>query len=440
MPSQNPIVAIVGRPNVGKSTLFNRLCRTRKALVDDRPGITRDRLTARIRLLGLSLTLVDTGGYDEQEGDPLLEQVKAQVQVAVDEADAIIFMVDGRAGILPGDQEIAALLRRSRKPVFLAANKIEGPEHDPLLLDVYRLGFEEVFALSAAHGYGVPSFTQALAEGLPAPKRPADEEDENCIHVAVLGRPNAGKSSLINRLIGVERLLVNELPGTTRDAVDILCTRGERRYLFVDTAGIRKRAKIREKIEKFSVIKALRSLERCDVALILLDAGRGVAEQDVRICGYALEQGKGVVLVLNKWDLVQKDAARRRQLEEAVDRQLRFVAFAPRLRISALTGQGVERLFSPIDTVYRQASTRITTGVLNSALHEITALHPPPRLGRGRVKILYATQSTVRPPTFILFVNRPDKLHFSYERFLINQLRGRFNMAHAPLKLDVRKR
>ncbi len=439
MSAEEPIVAIVGRPNVGKSTLFNRLCKTRKALVDDRPGITRDRLMAQVRVMGIPLTLVDTGGYDEQDGDPLLVQVKAQVQVAVDEADAIIFMVDGRAGILPGDDEIAALLRRSRKPVFVVANKIDGPEHDSLLLDVYRLGFEQVFPLSAAHGYGVRDFMQALADGLPGAQH-NPEETEPWVRVAVLGRPNAGKSSLINRLLGSERLLVNERPGTTRDAVDILFSRGKRRYLFVDTAGIRRRAKVREKIEKFSVLKALRSLERCDVAVILLDAGRGVAEQDVRICGYALEQGKGVVLVLNKWDLVKGDVARRRYIEEALDRQLRFVAFAPRLRISALTGEGVGRLFKPIDTVYQQASTRITTGALNNALQQITALHPPPRVGRGRVKILYATQSDIRPPTFILFVNRPDKIHFSYERFLVNQLRNRFNLAHAPMKLVFRKR
>jgi GTPase len=298
------IIAIVGRPNVGKSTLFNRISRSRDALVDDQPGVTRDRLYRTVRWGEAEFTVVDTGGFDDSDGERLLEQVRAQVLTAIEEADRIVFMVSGRDGLLPGDEELADLLRRSGKPVFVAVNKIDGPEHENLVADFYRLGLEKVHALSAAHGYGLRGLMEDVAADLPLPAE--QEQEGDSIRVAILGRPNAGKSSLINRILGFERLVVSELPGTTRDSIDTLCTLNNQPFLFIDTAGLRRKARVKEKIDKFSMIKALRSLDRCHIAAVVLDAAEGVAEQDARICGYAFERGRGLILVVNKWDLVKK--------------------------------------------------------------------------------------------------------------------------------------
>jgi GTP-binding protein len=432
------IITIVGRPNVGKSTLFNRLSRSRDALVDDEPGITRDRLYAYVRWGDTPLTVIDTGGFDDADQQPLQMQVKEQVLKAVDEADRIIFMVDGPQGILPGDEEVANLLRRSQKKVFLAVNKIDGPEHEDLVLDFYRLGFDRVSPLSAAHGYGLKAFMEHVVHELPT--FDAEREEDGRIKVAVLGRPNVGKSSLINRILGFERLLVNELPGTTRDSVDTPFSWQGKKYLLIDTAGIRRKGRVKEKIEKFSVIKALRSLERSHVAVILLDASAGIAEQDARICGYAFERGRGVVLAVNKWDLVKKDAERTRCLDEALERQLKFVSFAPRINLSALTGEKVKRLFEKITLVYGQGSRRIGTGALNKALEGMVHSKPPPRIGRGALKFYYATQTGVHPPTFVIFTNRPDKVHFSYKRYVINQLRARLDLDQTPIRVVFRKK
>jgi len=336
------LIAIVGRPNVGKSTLFNRLTRSRDALVDDQPGVTRDRLYASVNWGAASFTLVDTGGFDESEDEPLLERVRAQVLRAVEEADRIIFMVSGRDGLLPGDEELADLLRRTHKPVFLAVNKVDGPEHQNLENDFYRLGLDKVHAISSAHGYGVSAFMDELVRGLPAPD--VREKEGDAIRVAIVGRPNAGKSSLINRILGSDRMVVSDLPGTTRDSIDTLCTLKDQSYLIIDTAGLRRKARVKEKIEKFSMIKALRSLDRCHIAVVVLDAAEGVAEQDARICGYAFERGRGLVLAVNKWDLVKKDDEKRKHIQEGIDRQPHFVSFAPRLNMSALAGAGVTKL------------------------------------------------------------------------------------------------
>ncbi|UCF57350.1 MAG: ribosome biogenesis GTPase Der [Deltaproteobacteria bacterium] len=432
------IIAIVGRPNVGKSTLFNRLSRSRDALVDHEPGITRDRLYAYIRWEDTPLTIIDTGGFDDSDHEPLLKQVREQVVKAIEEADRIIFMVDGPQGIMPGDEDIANLLRRSEKTVFLAVNKIDGPEHDHLIHDFYSLGVEKVYPLSAAHGYSLKPFMEEVVYDLP--KHEPEREDDGRIRVAVLGRPNVGKSSLINRILGFERLLVSELPGTTRDSVDTLFTWQANEYLLIDTAGLRRKGRVKEKIEKFSMIKALRSLDRCHVAVILLDAAAGIAEQDARICGYAFERGRGLVLAVNKWDLVKKDPERKRLLDEALERQLRFVSFAPRINLSALTGERVKKLFEKIDLLYEQLCKRISTGAINKALEDMTRRKPPPRIGRGSLKLYYATQTGIRPPTFVVFANRPDKVHFSYKRFMVNQLRERFELNHIPIRLIFRKR
>ena len=431
-------VAIVGRPNVGKSTLFNRLSRSKGALVDDRPGITRDRLYAFVNYDRTPLILIDTGGFDDLAQDPLSMKVKDHVRVAIDEADRIIFMVDGREGVLPADEEIMDILRRCRKKVFLAVNKVDGPEHEYLALDFYRLGIETSYSISAAHGYGVKSLMQEVIKDLPG----SDMEvcNRGQIKVAVLGRPNAGKSSLINRILGMDRLLVSDLPGTTRDTVDTIFSYGGKEYLLIDTAGIRRRGKVKEKIEKISMIKAIKSLNRCDVAVILIDALEGIAEQDARISGYALDRGRGVVLGINKWDLVKKDTRKRGLLDDAIDRQLKLLSFAPRVNISALTGERVMRLFEKIDLVYSHFSTRIATPNLNRFLQKVVEKHLPPRSGRGRLKFFYATQAGIKPPTFVLFVNRPDLVHFSYERFLINQIRENFGLAFTPIKLIFKKK
>lgn len=431
------IIVIVGRPNVGKSTLFNRLSRSRNALVDDRPGITRDRLYAPVSFEGIPFTLVDTGGFDDVGADPLQQKMTDQVKKAIDEADRIVFMVDGRQGLMPGDDEIADILRRSRKKIFVAVNKIDSPEHEHLSLDFFSFGMDPVYPVSAVHGYGVKSLMNDLTKDLPASED--IKVDENQIRVAVLGKPNAGKSSLINRIIGTERLVVSELPGTTRDAVDTAFSYHGKEYLLIDTAGIRKKAKVKEKIEKFSMIKALKSIDRCHIAVILLDATQGVTEQDARICGYAFEQAKGIVLAVNKWDLIRGNTREIKILDNEIDRQLNFISFAPRINLSALTGERVMKILEKIDSIYMQFSQRIPTAAVNTAIKLMIERHPPPRIGRGRLKFLYATQVRTRPPTFVVFVNRPDMIHFSYERFLINQIRKQFQLELLPIKVKFKK-
>jgi GTP-binding protein len=433
-----PVIAIVGRPNVGKSTLFNRLSRSKDALVDDRPGVTRDRHYASIRWGGRALTLIDTGGFDEPDDEPLLKKVREQVIKAIEEADRIIFMVDGRQGIMPGDEDMAHLLRRSRKGVFLAVNKIDGPEHDGLVSDFYRLGAKKAYPLSSAHGYGLKALLEDVINDLPDPG--PREEGGDRVRVAILGRPNVGKSSLINRIVGFDRLLVSDLPGTTRDSVDTPFNWKGKEYVLIDTAGLRRKGRVKEKIEKFSMIKALRTLDRCHIAVILLDAEAGIVEQDARICGYALDRGRGIVLAFNKWDLVKKNPEARRHLDDALERQLNFLSFAPRVNLSALTGERVKKLFETIDLLHAQFSHRIGTGVLNRAIEEMVERKPPPKSGRGGLKFYYATQTRTMPPTFVVFVNRPDKVHFSYKRFMINYIREHLGLPFTPVRLILRKK
>jgi len=432
------IVAIVGRPNVGKSTLFNRLSRSRDSLVDDIPGVTRDRLYASVRWGDTPFIIIDTGGFDDQDKKTLINQVREQVIKAVDESDRVIFMMDGQEGFMPGDEEIADILRRSEKRIFTVVNKIDGPEQKHLIHDFYRLGVDKLYPVSSAHGYGLNALMEDVIDELP--KQELSQEDNGRIRVAVLGRQNVGKSSLINRILGFNRLLVSELPGTTRDSIDILYKWKGREYLLIDTAGIRRKSRVKEKIEKFSMIKSLRSIDRCHVVVVLLDAGAGIGEQDARICGYALDRGRGLVLAVNKWDLVKKDPDKKKILNGAIDRQLIFVSFAPRINLSALTGEHVNKLFDKIDLVYGQFSMRIGTRAVNKAVEEMIKKRPPPRAGKSGLKLLYATQTGIRPPTFIVFVNRPKMVHFSYKRFMINQLREHFNLNNTPIKLIFRER
>lgn len=432
------IVAIVGRPNTGKSTLFNRLSRSKDSLVDDYPGLTRDSLYASVSWDETPFTLVDTGGFDDTNEDQLTTRIKNQVTKAVEEADRIIFLMDGQKGFMPGDEEMAAALRRLKKKIFYAVNKVDGPEKEHLLHDFYSLGVESLYPVSGAHGYGLRTLMDEVISGLP--KEPPESGGDDCIRVAILGRPNAGKSSLINRILGFERVIVSEIPGTTRDSVDTLFKRGNREYLLIDTAGIRRKSKVKEKIDKFSMIKALKSLERCHVAVVLFDADQGFMEQDARICGYALERNRGLVLGVNKYDLIKTEPQRKKSLDLSVDRQLNFAAFAPRINLSAMTGENVKKLFNRIDQVYDQFSTRIGTGEVNRLVEEMILKRPPPLVGRRRLKFFYATQIDIRPPTFVVFVNYPDAVHFSYRRFIINRLREKFDLKHAPIKLIIKKR
>ena len=416
------IVAIVGRPNVGKSTLFNRVTRTKDALVDNLPGVTRDRRFGDARWNDFEFTLVDTGGFTE--GDDFADEIRFQVHQAIADADTIIFLLDGKEGISPFDREIADLLRSVDKPVFYAVNKIDGAEQEVFLADFYQLGLEALYPLSAEHRYGVTDLLDDVVAALAdLSAEPFADPTSEVIRLAVVGRPNVGKSSLINRILGEKRLLVSDIPGTTRDAIDSLWEMNGKSYLLIDTAGIRRKGKVYRKLEKFSIIKALRSLDRCDVALIVMDAAEGVTDQDVSVAGYALERGCGCILLLNKWDLVEKDSKTVKEYYERLRYQAKFLNFAPAMTISALTGLRVRKIFKQVDEVYDQYARRITTGQLNKFLERAIKKNEP-SLHRGkRIKFYYAAQISTKPPTIVCFVNYPQAVHFSYKRYLINQLR-----------------
>lgn len=434
-----PIVAVIGRPNVGKSTFFNRITKSRDALVDDVPGVTRDRIYRDATWDEIPFTVVDTGGFLESDSDPFAGHIRAQIEQAVREADAVILLLDGKNGLSPFDRDLIELIRdhEGDRPVLVAVNKIDGEEQEIHLGEFYELGLEHLYPISAAHGYGVPDFLDALIDVLP-PAEPEPRSEE--IRVAVVGRPNAGKSSLVNRLLGAERVVVSEAPGTTRDAVDTVLTAGGRTYRLVDTAGIRRKGKVRAKIEKFSIIKALKSLDRCDVALVILDAGEGITDQDMTVAGYANDRGCGCALLYNKWDLVEKDRdAARRHMERLRD-AARFLPFAPTLTISALTGLRVRKILKNVNDVYDQYVTRIGTGQVNRIVEEAVARNEPPMHKGKRLKFYYATQVASRPPTFVCFVNFPEAVHFSYKRYLVNQLREGTGLNQTPLRLLLRQR
>ena len=431
-----PLVAIVGRPNVGKSTLFNQVTRSRDALVDDFPGVTRDRIYGDAIWNDIPFTLVDTGGFSGQLEDAFADSIRRQVFEALDAADAIIMLMDGRQGLSPYDRDIVDTLRDQPKPVFFAINKIDGPDQEGLLADFYILGLENLFPLSAEHRFGLSD----LLDRLVADFRPHTESSRDEIRLAVVGRPNVGKSSLLNRIVGAERHLVSAIPGTTRDAVDSVIKRDGRHYRLIDTAGIRRKGKVTQKLEKFSILKALRSLDRCDVALIVIDAAEGITEQDVSVAGYAHERGCGCVFLLNKWDLVAKDQNSVRHFTQELRMAAKFLAFAPVLTISALTGQRVQRIFQLVETVHAQYITRVTTGRINRILEQ-ALVDNEPSLHRGRrIKFYYATQPATRPPTFIMFVNYPEAVHFSYQRYLVNRLREGAGLHDTPIRLVLRPR
>ncbi len=433
-----PVVAIVGRPNVGKSTLFNRLIGSRKAIVRDTPGVTRDRNHGTCEFGGWRATVIDTGGLDPTSEEPLTAQVRKQVLAAIAEADALVFVVDGREGLTPLDQETARLLRRVAKPVVVAVNKIDAKANEAAAAEIYGLGMEPVLLVSAEHGRGVAELIEALAMRLPAPPSGADEEP-GPIRIAVVGRPNVGKSSLVNAIAGQDRVVVHSEPGTTRDAVDTLVTVEGRPYVLVDTAGLRRKGRTEGALDKLSAVMARRSLERADLALVVLDAAEGVTTQDARIAGYAEAAGRAVVLVVNKWDLVGT-ADRAPEIVRALRERLPFLTHAPVVFTSARAGTGLRELFETIDRVALDYAKEISTGELNRVLTAAVERRPPAGFHGKTLKIFYGTQTATRPPTFLLFVNDPAALHFSYERYLVSALRERFGLAGCAVRLRLRRR
>ncbi len=434
-----PIVAIVGRPNVGKSTLFNRITHTKDALVDDFPGVTRDRHYGDANWDDVEFTLVDTGGFTE--GDDLADAVRFQVHQAIADADVIMLLLDGKEGISPFDKDIINLLRSVEKPIFHVVNKIDGAEQEIYLSEFYQLGLETLYPLSAEHRYGLTDLLDEMVNVISGLATALPEETAGeMIRLAVVGRPNVGKSSLINWVLGENRLLVSNIPGTTRDAIDSVCKLNGKSYLLVDTAGIRRKGKVSRKLEKFSIIKALRSLERCDVALIVMDAAEGVTDQDISIAGYAYDRGCGCVFLLNKWDLVEKDSNTVKAYYERLRDQAKFLSFAPAMTISALTGQRITKTFKLVDEVYSQYVHRIATGQLNRILGKAIEKNAPSMHRGKQIKFYYAAQISTRPPTIVCFVNYPQAIHFSYKRYLINQLREESGLDKTPIRMIFRQR
>lgn len=434
-----PVVAIVGRPNVGKSTLFNRIARGRVAIVEDRPGVTRDRLYKDASWLNREFTLVDTGGIEFKEvEDEISKQMKFQAELAIRDAEVIIFVLDGRQGLTGTDEEVAGILRKTKKPVILAVNKIEDFTDPAAGYDFYALGLGEPILISAAHGYNIGDLLDEVIGHLP--EGDGDEYPEDMIKIAVIGRPNVGKSSLVNALLGEERVIVSDVPGTTRDAIDSVFTRDGRSYVLIDTAGMRRKGRIDEPTERYSVIRSLKAVDRCDVVLMVIDAVEGLTEQDKKIAGYAHDAGRGCILVINKWDLIEKDDKTMLRFTEALRNGLGFMQYAPTIYISAKTRQRVHKILDLVNYVDEQHAMRVGTSALNDLIREMVQLNPPPTDKGRKLKILYATQVGVKPPTFVIFVNDPELMHFSYLRYIENRLRSTFGFEGTPLRMVVRSR
>lgn len=433
-----PIVAIVGRPNVGKSTLFNIFANSRISIVEDTPGVTRDRLYADTEWLDNEFMMVDTGGIEIMNNDKIAVSIRQQAQIAIAEADVILFVCDARAGITHEDAEVARLLRQSKKPIVLAVNKADSPKQEMEIFEFYNLGIGEPIPVSAANHLGLGDLLDAVVEKFPETSAYGEDGNEDEIKVALIGRPNVGKSSIFNTLVGEERSIVSDVAGTTRDAIDTPVVRDGQKFLFIDTAGMRRKARIDEPIEKYSIIRSLRAVDRSDVVLMVIDAIDGVTEQDKKIAGYAHEAGKGIVLVVNKWDLYDKDNTSTLRYTENLRRELVFMQYAPVVFVSAMTKQRIHRLPEVIHYVAEQNAMRISTSVLNQVVEDAIAINPPPTEKGQRLKILYATQVKSKPPTFVIFVNEPEIMHFSYQRYLENKLREAFGFEGTPLQMIIR--
>lgn len=435
---RKPIVAIVGRPNVGKSTLFNIFANSRISIVEDTPGVTRDRLYADTEWLDNEFMMVDTGGIEIMNTDKIAVSIRQQAQIAIAEADVILFVCDARAGITHEDAEVAKMLRQSKKPIVLAINKADSPKQEMEIFEFYNLGIGEPIPVSAANHLGLGDLLDAVVEKFPETSAYGEDGNEDEIKVALIGRPNVGKSSIFNTLVGEERSIVSDVAGTTRDAIDTPVIREGQKFLFIDTAGMRRKARIDEPIEKYSIIRSLRAVDRSDVVLMVIDAIDGVTEQDKKIAGYAHEAGKGIVLVVNKWDLYDKDNTSTLRYTENLRRELVFMQYAPVVFVSAMTKQRIHRLPEVIHYVAEQNAMRISTSVLNQVVEDAIAINPPPTEKGQRLKILYATQVKIKPPTFVIFVNEPEIMHFSYQRYLENKLREAFGFEGTPLQMIIR--
>lgn len=434
-----PIVAIVGRPNVGKSTLFNKITGKRISIVEDTPGITRDRIYADAEWSGREFTLIDTGGIEPSSKDEILSQMRDQANLAIDMASVILFMVNIKEGMTAADNDVAAILQRCGKPVLLVCNKVDSPGNPPMeMYEFYNLGIGEPYPISSIHGLGVGDLLDEVISYFPEDDE--TREDDNTINVAVIGKPNAGKSSLVNCILGENRVIVSNIAGTTRDAIDSSFEHNGQKYTFIDTAGMRKRGKIYENVERYSVVRALSAVDRADVCLIMVDGTEGVTEQDTKIAGYAHDNGKASIIVVNKWDIVEKETNTMKNFKLRIKEGFNFMMYAPSAFISAKTGQRVEELFDMINSVHAENQKRISTGLLNDVINEAIAMVQPPSDKGKRLKIYYATQASVKPPTFVLFVNNAELAHYSYVRYLENQLRAKFGFEGTPIKFIVREK
>ncbi len=434
-----PVVAVVGRPNVGKSTLFNKITGKRISIVEDTPGITRDRIYADAEWCGREFTLVDTGGIEPAGTDEILVQMRNQAELAIDMADVIVFMVNVNDGMTASDKDVAAMLRKCGRPVLLVCNKVDRPGEPPMeMYEFYNLGIGDPIAISSIHGMGVGDLLDEIVALLP--EEDVEEEEEDVIKVAIVGKPNAGKSSLVNKILGENRVIVSNVAGTTRDAIDSTYEKDGQKYVLIDTAGMRKRGKINENVERYSVVRALSAVDRADVCLIMVDATEGITEQDTKIAGYVHEAGKASIIVVNKWDIVEKETNTMKNFKNRVKEQFNFMMYAPSMFISAKTGQRVDDLFAQIKSVLAENTKRISTGVLNDVINEAIAMVQPPSDKGKRLKIYYATQASTKPPTFILFVNNAELAHYSYIRYLENQLRAKFGFEGTPVRFIVREK
>lgn len=438
--SVKPLVAVVGRPNVGKSTFFNKIAGQRIAIVEDVPGVTRDRVCADCEWLNHRFTLIDTGGIDPRSTDPLRVQMRHQAEIAMDMADVILFFVDGKQGLTADDEDVANMLRRAKAPVLLVVNKLDSPAMLDNRYDFYALGTGDPIAISSVNMMGLGDLLDEVVHHFPVQPEETDDEDAP-INIAVVGRPNVGKSTLVNRLLGQERVMVSDIPGTTRDAIDAPFEVDGRRYNLIDTAGIRRKRAIEENsLERYSVVRSLAAIRRCDVALIVIDANDGVTEQDSKIAGVVESEGKAAIIVVNKWDAIEKDTSTMESMRKKVISDLKFMAWAPVVFLSALTGSRVQKLMTAVDDAYAQTCKRVTTGVLNDVLADAQLAQQTPMTGGRRLKIYYGTQQSTQPPTFILFVNDEELMHFAYERYLENQFRKSFGFEGTPIRFILREK